>query len=81
MFKSTKLFGDFTLVQECHVLAEEAKKLYNGRDLYFWKQEDPITFWKLRLGDLIAFVIYIVTTFHFISYIGALLNKMMVMSS
>jgi len=37
MCNSTKLFGDFTLVQECHVLAEEAKKLYNGygHDLYF----------------------------------------------
>jgi hypothetical protein len=35
MFKSIKLFGDFTLVQECYVWAEEAKKLYNGHDLYF----------------------------------------------
>jgi hypothetical protein len=35
--------------------------------LYFWKQEDPIASWKLRLGDFIAFVIYIVTAFRFIS--------------
>jgi hypothetical protein len=38
-------------------------------------KEDLVDLWKLRLGGFIAFVRYIVTTFHFISYIGALFDS------